>query len=146
MPEFTDRFDELADKIDEAKRTVRAAAAQTDDELQAKLDEARKKADADAAELGVRTRATAEGAEAHWDQIQSDWQRHRQSVRRRIDQAKAQQDLEGAVLRAEWAEADAADAVDFAANAIDEATYAMLAAIRASMDVKASLEAASQPE
>ncbi len=40
-----------------------------------------------------------------------------------------------AELRAEWSEADARDAVDFAANAIDEAKYAMLDAILARKDV-----------
>ena len=137
----TDRFDELADRIEAARRAVRTAASQSEAELHAKVDEARKKADADAAELGVRARATADEAEAHWDRIQSDWENHRQSVRRRIDQAKAQQDLEAAELRAEWTEADARDAVDFAANAIDEATYAMLDAIQASKDVEVRMDA-----
>jgi len=135
----TDRFDELADRIEAARRAVRTAASQSEAELHAKVDEARKKADADAAELGVRARATAD--EAHWDRIQSDWENHRQSVRRRIDQAKAQEDLEAAELRAEWTEADARDAVDFAANAIDEATYAMLDAIQASKDVEVRMDA-----
>jgi hypothetical protein len=56
---------------------------------------------------------------------------------------KANQDLEAAEFRAEWAEADARDAVDFAANAIDEAKYAMLDAILARKDVSVLIETTS---
>ena len=111
--------------------------------MKAKVAEARKNADERAAELGVETQAAADEAEAHWQQIQSDWAKHRQNIRQRIDEAKSEQNLEAAELRAEWAEADAHDAVDFASNAIDEATYAMLNAILASKDVKVLMEASS---
>jgi hypothetical protein len=143
MSVSADTFEKLSDKIDEAKRSIRAAASESEAELKAKLDEARKNADDRAAELSAKTQATADEAEAHWQQIQSDWEQHRQNVRRRIDDAKTAQDLDAAELRAEWAEADARDAVDFAANAIDEATYAMLDAILASRDVKVLMEASS---
>lgn len=142
MPVSTDSFDKLSEKIDNARSAIRAAASQSEAELKARVGEARKEADDRAAELGVQTRATAEKAGAHWDQIQADWEKHRQSVRRRIDQAKAEEDLHDATLRAEWAEADAADAVEFASSAIDEATYAMLDAIMADRDLKVQLDAA----
>jgi hypothetical protein len=103
------------------------------------VDEARKDADDRAAELTARTRAGADEAEAHWQQIQSAWDTHREKVRQRIDEVKADQDLEAAELRAEWAESDARDAVDFAGNAIDEAKSAMLDAILARKDVSALL-------
>jgi hypothetical protein len=93
--------------------------------------------------LTAKTQATADEADAHWQKIQSDWEQHRQIIRRRIDEAKQAQDLEAAELRAEWAEPDARDAVDFAANAIDEAKYAMLDLILANKDVKVLLEASS---
>jgi hypothetical protein len=104
---------------------------------------ARKNADDRAAELSAKTQATAGQAEDHWQQIQSDWDKHRQSIRQRFDEMKADQDLEAAEFRAESAEADARDAVDFAANAIDEATYAMLDAILARKDVSVLMEASS---
>ena len=143
MSATTDSFDKLSAKIDEGKRSIKAAASESEAALKAKVDEARKNADKRAAELGVETQAAADKGEAHWQQIQSDWAKHRQDIRRRIDEAKAGQDLEAAELRAEWTEADARDAVDFAANAIDEATYAMLDAILASRDVKVLMEARS---
>jgi len=77
-------------------------------------------------------------------ELESDWDQHRQDIRRRIDDAKATEDLETMELRAEWAEADARNAVDFAANAIDEAKYAMLDAILARKDVSVRAEAYSE--
>ena len=136
-------FDKLSEKIDDAKRSISAAASESEAELKAKVDEARKNADDRAAELSAQTQATADKAEDHWQQIQSDWEQHRQIIRRRIDEAKTAQDLDAAELRAEWAEADARDAVDFAANAIDEAKYAMLDAILAAKDVTALARASS---
>ena len=110
--------------------------------LKAKVDEARKKADDRAAELSAKTQATADKSDAHGQEIQSDWDQHREDIRRRIDDAKAAEDLETTERRAEWA--DARDAVDFAANAIDEAEYAMLEAILARKDVSVRAEACSE--
>ena len=141
MSVSVDSFDRLSQKIDEAKRTIRAAASASETELKAKVDEARKNADEHAAELSASEAATADKAEANWQKIQSDWDQHRQTVRKRIDEAKAAENLNEAELRAEWAEDDARDAVDFASNAIDEATYAMLDAIAARKDVSVLLDA-----
>jgi hypothetical protein len=143
MSVSADSFDKLSEKIDEAKRSISAAASESEAQLKAKVDEARKNADDRAAELSAKTQATADQAEAHWQQIQGDWDQHRQNIRRRIDDVKAAQDLDAAELRAEWAEGDARDAVDFAANAIDEATYAMLDAILARKDVSVLVAASS---
>jgi chromosome segregation ATPase len=143
MPISADSFEKLSEKIDEAKRSIKAAASESEAELKAKVEEARKKADDRAAELSAKVQATADKTD-HWQQIQSDWEQHRQGIRQRIDEAKQAQDLEAAGLRAEWAEADARDAVDFAANAIDEATYAMLDLILANKDVKVLLETSSE--
>ena len=143
MSVSADSFDKLSERIDEAKRSIRAAAAESEADLKAKVDEARKNADEHAAELSAKTQATGDQAEAHWQQIQRDWAKHRESIRRGIDEMKAQHNLETAEARAEWAEADARDAVDFAANAIDEAEYAMLDAILAHRDVAVLLEASS---
>ena len=135
-------FDKLSEKIDDAKRSISAAASESEAELKTKVEEARKNADDRAAELSAKVQATTDKTD-HWQQIQSDWEQHRQIIRRRIDEAKTAQDLDAAELRAEWAEADARDAVDFAASAIDEAKYAMLDAILASKDVSVLVEASS---
>ena len=143
MSVSADSFEKLSEKIDEAKRSIRAAASESEAELKAKVDQARKNADDRAAELSAKAQASEDKAGAHWQQIQSDWDQHRQSIRQRIDDAKTAQDLDAAELRAEWAEADARDAVEFAANAIDEAKYAMLDAILARKDATVLMQASS---
>ena len=143
MSVSADSFDKLSERIDEAKRTISAATSESEAEVKAKVDEARRNADARAAELSADAHATADEAEAHWQQIQSDWEQHRQAIRQRVDEAKATQDLNAAELRAEWAESDARDAVNFAANAIDEAEHALLDAILAGKDVKVLLGASA---
>jgi hypothetical protein len=142
MSVSADSFDKLSEKIDEAKRRISTAVSESEAELKAKVDEARKSADDHAAELSAKTQANADQREAHWQQIQRDWEKHRQSIRQRIDDAKTADDLSAAEMRAEWAEADALDAVAYASNAIDEATYAMLDAILAQKDAS-TLAAAS---
>src|SRR5215472_8060471 len=96
MSVSADSLDKLSEKIDEAKRTIRDAASQSETELKAKVEQARKTADDRAAELIASTKASADPAGAHWQQIQSDWEQHRQNIRRRIDDAKAEQDLAAA--------------------------------------------------
>jgi hypothetical protein len=143
MSEFADSFAKLAEKIDEGKRIIRAAASESEAELKAKVEEARKNADDRAAELSAKTHATGDQSKAHWQQIQSDWDQHRQNIRERIDEAKGAQDLQAAELRAEWSEADARDAVTFASNAIDEAQYAVLDAILTRKDATILAESLS---
>jgi hypothetical protein len=143
MAVSADSFDKLSEKIDDARRSIRAAASEGEAELKARVGEARKSADDRAAELSAKAQTGAGEADAHWRQLQSDWDKHRQNVRERIDDVKWAQDLDAAEIRAEWAEADAQDAVDFAANAIDEAKYAMLDAILARKDASLLAEAHS---
>ena len=45
MSVSADSFEKLSDKIEEAKRSIRAAASESEAELKAKIDEARKNAD-----------------------------------------------------------------------------------------------------
>ena len=53
MSVSADSFDRLSQKIDEAKRTIGAAASASETELKAKIEEARKNADERAAELSA---------------------------------------------------------------------------------------------
>ena len=82
MSVSADNFDKLSERIDEAKRRIRAAASENEAEVKAKVEEARKNADDHAAELSADTRRAADEAGAHWQQIRSDWERHRSGERR----------------------------------------------------------------
>jgi hypothetical protein len=89
-----------------------------------------------AAEMRAKGQEASDEAQAHWERIQGDWDKHTQRIRERIDSQKATAKADMAESDAEWAEADAAMAIDFAAEAIDEAQYAVLAALRARKDAE----------
>ena len=130
MP-VSDDFTKLKEQVDAADRHIKTAVAQDDAELKAMVDDARKKADARAAQLRDKTNEVAEQADRNWNQVQSDWDKHVQRIRERIDAKKAAADARAAEGDAEWAEADAFDAVGFAEAAIEEAEYATLDAVMA---------------
>ena len=82
----SDDFSTLKEEVETADQRIRASAAQGATELKAMVDEARTKADARAAQINTKAQETADQAEAHWNQVQSDWDRHIKSIRERIDE------------------------------------------------------------
>jgi hypothetical protein len=70
-------------------------------------------------------------ANARWQALHRSWDEHVQRVRRRIDEHDKAVDLAFTQRDAAVAEADALDAVAFAASSIGEAEYAVLDALRA---------------
>jgi hypothetical protein len=133
-------FTKLKEQVEEADRSISAAAAQGAEELRSMVEEARRNADEGAAQLRAKSGEASGGAEGHWRQVQSDWDEHVKRLRERIDAKKADLDADTAESDAEWAEDDALDAVAFASSAIDEARYAVLDAVlaRKNADVKAA--------
>lgn len=131
---LSERFAKLAEQSAEAERTIDAAATETRADVEAKIEEARRSADARAAALRGSVRAGASQAEAQWHEVQGDWDRHIARLRSRAQETKAAIDRKQALHEADWAEADATDAVAFAESAIEEAEYAVLYAVRARLD------------
>jgi hypothetical protein len=95
------------------------------------VDEARQKADDRAAQLGAKTTEAADQAQHQWNEVQSDWDKHVKRIRERVDARKAEMDAGLAEDEAQWAEADAYDALTFAESANEEAKYAVLDAVMA---------------
>jgi hypothetical protein len=126
MP-VSDDFAKLTAQVEEAELRIKEAAAEGHAEAETKVDEARQKADVHAAEQ--RDKPQEADRDDGWQQIRSDWDRHVQRTRERIDAKKAGVDASVAESDAEWAEADAYDAIDFAASAILEAEYVVLDAV-----------------
>jgi hypothetical protein len=99
--------------------------------LSATAEQARKAADDRSAELRAKAQDTSDKAEAHWNEVQSSWDQHVQRIRTRTQEKKTEHDIGSAKRHAQWAEADALDAVDFAEAAVVEAEYAVLDAAAA---------------
>lgn len=124
-------FGELKDQVVKADSEIMDVAEKDEPAIQTKVDSARREADQHAAELKEATQRGENGAKSQWQQIQADWDQHRQRMRVRLDNAKSGYDLSVAEGEAESAEADALDAIAFAASAVLEAESAALDALLA---------------
>jgi hypothetical protein len=124
-------FGELKDQVVKADRDIIAVAEKDEPAIQTKVDDARREADQHAVELKATTQRAGTDPQSHWQEIQADWDRHIERMRGRLDSAKAGYDLSVAETKAESAEADALNAIAFAASAVIEAEYATLDALLA---------------
>ena len=124
-------FEELKDQVVKADSDIMAVAEKDEPAIQTKADDAKREADQHAAELKATTQGSDTGAQSHWQQIQADWDRHRKGMRERLDSAKWGYDLTVTEGEAESVEADAFNAIAFAASAVLEAEYATLDAVLA---------------
>jgi hypothetical protein len=133
-----DSFEDLKDQVVKAEGEIMAVAQKPEPEIQTKLDDAKREADQKAVEVKAQTQRDGTGAQSHWQEIQADWDRHRARMRTKLDNAKSGYDLSVAEMEAESAEADALDAISFAASAALEAEYATLDALLARRRAEAS--------
>src|SRR5215510_7858681 len=86
-------FEELKDQVVKADGEIMAVAEKDEPAIQTKVDDTRREADQHAAELKATTQRAGTGAEGHWQEIQADWDRHRERMRARLDSAKSGYDL-----------------------------------------------------
>jgi hypothetical protein len=127
----SDPFTTLKEQCENADRSIKAAIAQDDAELRAMVDSARKDADDRTAQLSPKSTDVPGQGDRQWSKVKSDWDQHIHRLRENVDAKKAAHDASVAEDNAEWAEADADDAVGFASAAIEEARYAVLDAVLA---------------
>src|SRR5262245_35355891 len=130
-----DDFTKLKKQVTAADSEIRAALEKDTAELGAIVDDARRKANERAAELGgLRSNDVHDESERNWEAVQSSWDEHVRRIQERIASKKSAADLDVAEHQADWAEADAYDAVAFAAAAIEEAQFTVLTAVKARKD------------
>src|SRR5215472_4025417 len=96
-------FGELKDQVVKADDEILSVAEKDEPTIQTKVDDARQEADQHAAELKAATQRSGNGATSQWQQIQADWDRHRERMRERLDSAKSGYDLSVAEGEAESA-------------------------------------------
>ena len=122
--DFSAKLDSLQQHLTKTKSDAEAAAKETRDKVKERIDQAQSDVDKEAKEA----QASAQGK---WAEMKADHHARMQDLRTKIAQQNAQLDAAAAEGNAEWAEADAADAIDFAAWAIDNARVSLLYAIDA---------------
>src|SRR4029450_13290223 len=129
--DFSRRLDELQQRVAATKATVQAAATESREQLRQRVGQAQQ--DAKDAQQRAQQRAdqTTDRARGKFAQMKADAAAKMDDVQAKIDRRTRQLDAKAAATDADWGEADAADALDFADWAVDNAQLAILDAIDA---------------
>jgi len=141
---LADQVDALQEQAAELKSSFERARHETSEQVKARIDRA--KADIAARNGAVKQKAehAAGRAQSQWKSMQADAAARMQDLQDRLARRRDQLDVKMAEQDAEGAEANAADALDYATWAVDQAQLAVLDAVdaRAWADAQA---AASRP-
>jgi hypothetical protein len=129
--DFSTRLDDLQQRVTAAKSAVQAAGAETDAQLAQRIDRAQADLDESVKNARREVSQAADSARAKWAQVKTDAAAKMTDVKANIDKRNRQMDAKMAATEADWAEADAADALDFADWAVENSQLAMLDAIHA---------------
>jgi hypothetical protein len=129
--DYTARLDELQDRVARAKAAARSAVAESDVRLRERIDRAQAELDRSGQHARQHAGQAAGRGQAKWAQLRSDVAARTSGVKAKVDQRARQMDVTMAAADADWAEADAYEALDFADWAVENAQLAMLDAIHA---------------
>ncbi len=129
--DFYTRLDALQQRVAAARTSVQAAAAESDAQLKQRIDRAQANLDQSAQDARQQLSQANDKARAKWTQLKADASAKVNDVKANIDQRNRQLDAKVAAKEADWAEADSAEALDFADWAVESAQLAMLDAIHA---------------
>ncbi len=129
--DFYARLDGLQQRVAAARASVQAAAAESDSQLKQRIDRAQANLDQSAQHARQQLSQTDDKARAKWTQLKADASAKVNDVKANIDQRNRQMDAKVAAKEADWAEADSAEALDFADWALGNAQLSMLDAVHA---------------
>lgn len=121
----------LAERAKQASERVHASASTTKERLESEVSAARASAEETNKQLEQKAAGARDEASQHWSAARQNWSAHIAQIRSKADAQKATLDLAHAKARADDREADAAMAVDFALQAVEDAEYEVLDAILA---------------
>ena len=129
--DFSPQFDDLQKRVGEAKAAAHTAATESRDQLKQRIDQAQDDLDQAVEETKQQGTQVADEAGRKWAQMKADAAARRDDVKAKIDHRTRELDAKAAASEAGWAEAEAADALDFAAWTVSNARLAVLDAIDA---------------
>ena len=129
--DFSSQLDDLQRRAAEAKQAAQAAASEDRDQLRQRIDQAKVEVDQKATDARQDAGAAADDARSKWAQLKADTAAKLDDFDAGMDRRADQLDAKLAASQADGAEADAADAIDFAAWTVDNARLAVLDAIDA---------------
>jgi hypothetical protein len=129
--DFSARLDGLQRRVAAARSAVLAAATESREQRRRRIDQTQDDLDQAAKNAQRHAEQATAGASSKWAQMKADAAAKRDDVLVKIDKRNRQMDANAAADEADWADAEAADALDFADWAVDNAELAMLDAIDA---------------
>jgi hypothetical protein len=129
--DFSARLEQLQQRVEQANAAVQAAASESRERLRQRIDQAQ--ADLDQAGKDAQQQAgqASDRAQSRWAQMKADAAAKRDDAKAKIDKRTRELDANAAASDADWAEADAADAIDYAAWTVENAQLTILDAIDA---------------
>jgi len=129
--DFSARLDDLQQHAAHAKAAAQAAVSESREQLRQRIDQARVDVDLAAMDARQQVGEAAASARSTWAQIKADTAAKLDDLEAKMDRRADQLDANVAARQADGAEADAADAIDFASWTVDNARLAVLDAIDA---------------
>lgn len=142
--DFSAQFDDLQKRVVEAKSAAQTAATESREQLKQRVDQAQQDLDQAVEETKHQGGQAADETRSKWAQVKADAAARRDDVKAKIDHRTRELDAKAAASDAGWAEAEAADALDFAAWTVSNARLAVLDAIDARIYAGERAERASQ--
>jgi hypothetical protein len=129
--DFSTKLDDLQQRAADAKATAQAAVSESREQLRQRIDQARVDVDLAAKDTRQQVGEVAASARSTWAQLKADAAAKLDDFEAKMDRRADQHDAKVAARQADGAEADAADAIEFAAWTVDHARLAVLDAIDA---------------
>jgi hypothetical protein len=139
--DFSEKLENLKAKAAETAETVQAAAAEDRDQLKQRIDQAQDAASQTMQDVKQQVAETADRGQSKWAQMKADAAARREDMKAKINKRADQLDAKAAAKDADWAEQDAADAIDYAVWMVYDAQLAVLDALdaRAYADERAKI-------
>jgi hypothetical protein len=127
--DFSVKLDDLQQRSADAKAAAQAAVSESREQLRQRIDQARVDVNLAAKDARQQVGDAAASARSTWAQMKADAAAKLEDFEAKMDKRADQQDAKLAARQADGAEADAADATEFAAWPVDHARLAVLHAI-----------------
>jgi hypothetical protein len=128
---FSTRLDELQKRVETARSAVRAAATESDAKLKERIGRAQADLDQSVQNAQQEVSQSTDSARAKWAQLKADTAAKMSDAKANADKRARHVDAKVAAKDADWAESDAAESLDFANWAVENAQLTVLDAIHA---------------
>jgi hypothetical protein len=129
--DFATQFEALEKRTNEGLAAVKSAATESRAQLRQRIDQAQVDLDLASKDVHQKASETGDRAQSKWAQMKADATVKMDDVKAKIEKRNEERDAKAAATGAEWAEADARDAIDYAAWTVENARLAVLDALDA---------------